>query len=162
MAAHHWITWANVCGVLKRAWTQHSSSTVGQERPFEDHSPLFQACFSLAEGCGTLESLHLVPDLCIFYCQRFQPTCQGTNVSLFLFTGPVCLNNLHTQRKEKKSKHHDQVQCMRGLTELFFILTILATNAFCHVQWFWAQWSARWYHPLRWAAITKAFLQLKG
>lgn len=30
--------------------------SVGQERPLEDSSPLFQACFSLAEGCGTLES----------------------------------------------------------------------------------------------------------
>lgn len=153
MAAHHWITWANVCGVLKRAWTQHSSLTVGQERPFEDHSPLFQACFSLAGGCGTLEFLHLVPDLCIFFCQRFQPACQGTNVSLFIFTGPMCLNNLHTQRE---AKHTPWPSPVHERTDSFFYWTILATNAFCHVQWFWPQWSTsfQWSckSPLLWGA----------
>lgn len=109
MAAHHWITWANVCGVLKRVWIQHSSVSVGQESPLEDPFPLFQACFSLAEGCGTLESRFWYQ----ISASWFQAICQDTDVSLFIFTeSKHCY--LHPQREKK---HHNQVQFMRGLTE---------------------------------------------
>lgn len=120
MAAHYWITWANVCGVLKRAWIQHSSVSVGQERPLEDPSPLFQACFSLAEGCGTLESRFWYQ----ISASWFQAICQGTNVSLFIFTeSEHCY--LHPQREEK----HTIIKSNSWEDWQSFYWTILATNA---------------------------------
>ncbi len=110
MAAHHWITWANVCGVLKRAWIQHCSVSVGQERPLEDPSPLFQACFSLAEGCGTLESR--------FWYQISASWFQAN------LSGHKCLSvhlywvwTLLPAPSKRRKTHHNQVQFMRGLTE---------------------------------------------